>query len=482
MTQLIERLLLNGRKLLIVGLASLALAACGGDDGGGGGPIDSGPPADVDDGTGGDNGGDDNGNDDTGDDTGDDADDGSDDGPPADDDTGLVFDTFQAASLVIGQQDLTGGEPNQGAGSADANTLDNPMGHVVFGADAGVMFVADAANSRVLGYDGLPETNNANAAFVLGQPDFTTTERTTISAADMYSPEWITVMQDRLAVTDTDLNRVTIYDGVPTSGSALPTLVIGQESLDTFEGDCDADTLIHPHAHLLLDDGRVVVADAGNNRVLVWNEMPTENGADADFVLGQTAFTNCSNLEPGNFQHPASMWSDGETLIVADSEKHRVLIWNTFPTESFQAPDVILGQSDMDHSAPNDDDQDGTVDGEFEAVTGPDGIVSLTENGDATARTLNYPRDVDVHDGKLYVADMDNHRVLVWNGIPTENFAPADNVLGQPDFTSNEPNAGEDSTNAQGFERPVGLSVIDNKLYVTDWMNSRVMVFDGETS
>lgn len=472
----------NARSILMTGLLALFLGACGG--GSDRDPVDSGgsPGADSSGGQGGDDSGGDDGNDNEG---GDEGGDSGDSGNDTEDDDGnagggLAFDTFQPAAFVIGQQDLTGGEPDQGGSAPGANTLDKPMGHAEYSAEHDVMFIADAGNARVLGYLGVPDVNNANADFVLGQPDFTSSSRTTISAADMYSPEWVTTMEGRLAITDTDLNRVTVYEGFPQSGDALPVRVIGQESPDTFSGACDASTLIHPHAQLLLPDGKVVVADAANHRVLVWNEMPAEDGAPADFVLGQSSFTNCSFREPGNFRHPSAMWSDGKRFILADSEKHRVLIWNTFPTESFQPPDVILGQSAMAFAAPNDDNQDGEPDGNFELVEGEDNIASLTANGDATARTLSYPRDVEVHDGKLYVADLNNHRVLIWNRIPTESFTPADNVLGQPDFVSNAPNGGEAGTNARGFQRPVGVNVIDGRLFVTDWDNSRVVAFEGQ--
>ena len=34
-----------------------------------------------------------------------------------------------------------------------------------------------------------------------------------------------------------------------------------------------------------------MVADTDNNRVLIWNSIPTTNGANADLVLGQDNFT-----------------------------------------------------------------------------------------------------------------------------------------------------------------------------------------------
>ncbi|MBW3567100.1 MAG: hypothetical protein KY410_03920 [Proteobacteria bacterium] len=467
-----KRELLNrGKDILLLGLMLALLAGCGGgsddnDDAGNPNPPPAAPP-------------DDSGNDGSGDDDDDSNNDDNNDDDGTDDNDDPAFTNFQAASLVIGQQDFSGGEPHKGGAGPDAGSLNMPLGAAAFAESENVLFIADSANARVLGFNGTPDANNINAAFVLGQADFTTTERV-VAANSMYSPEAVTTTGGRLMVTDTDLNRVTVYEGVPTSGDEEPVLVVGQASLDTRTGACDQQTLVHPHAHFLTPDGKLLVADAANNRVLVWNEMPQENGAPADLVLGQSGFENCSFQQNENFRHPAALWSDGEQLIVADSEKHRILIWNTFPTESFQSPDVIIGQSGMTNVEPNDDDQDGAADGEWEGTTGPDGVPHWTENGDATARTLSYPRSLDVINGKLYVADMDNHRVLVWNHIPDASFAPADVVIGQESFTNNEPNAGEAEPNERGFQRPVGVKVIGDQMLVTEWENSRVLVFQAE--
>ena len=43
--------------------------------------------------------------------------------------------------------------------------------------------------------------------------------------------------------------------------------------------------------------------------------------------------------------------------------------------------------------------------------------------------------------GRLYVADFNNNRVLVWSSIPTTNVA-ATAVLGQPDMTTGTSNTG----------------------------------------
>ena len=59
-------------------------------------------------------------------------------------------------------------------------------------------------------------------------------------------------------------------------------------------------------------------------------------------------------------------------------------------------------------------------------------------------------KGVWIQNGKLYIADTQNHRVLIFNSIPTANGAAADVVLGQPDFsTFVEPDLTQQNENAK---------------------------------
>ncbi|MFN0138012.1 MAG: NHL repeat-containing protein [Phycisphaerae bacterium] len=82
--------------------------------------------------------------------------------------------------------------------------------------------------------------------------------------------------------------------------------------------------------------------------------------------------------------------------------------------------------------------------------------------------------------GRLFVSDAENNRVLSWpSAAAFSNAAPADLVLGQPDFASTAPNAGG-SVSASGFWLPQGLFVDDAEaLWVCDAFNSRVLRFDN---
>ena len=90
-----------------------------------------------------------------------------------------------------------------------------------------------------------------------------------------------------------------------------------------------------------IQNGRLYVADTQNNRVLIFNRIPTSNGAAADVVLGQPDFTTFvepdltqqkNNVSAKQLLNPVAVSSDGVHIFVTDLGYNRVLIWNTIPT------------------------------------------------------------------------------------------------------------------------------------------------------
>src|SRR5690348_502073 len=80
-----------------------------------------------------------------------------------------------------------------------------------------------------------------------------------------------------------------------------------------------------------------------------------------------------------------------------------------------------------------------------DAVVGQPGFASNTaNNGGVGANSVYSPAGVAVApDGRLYVADTDNHRVLSWpSAAAFTNGQAADRVFGQADFTHNQCNKG----------------------------------------
>ena len=148
---------------------------------------------------------------------------------------------FQAASVVIGQADFVGAEQNQG-GSIDANTLSLPAGVTV---NDGVLYIIDHINSRLLGFDSIPEVNDMPASFVLGQSDFTSTnapldELGIVGGAD------VVISDGRMFVADYSANRVLIWNNVPTTGAVAADVVLGQVDFASDAAVCSATGMKEP--------------------------------------------------------------------------------------------------------------------------------------------------------------------------------------------------------------------------------------------
>lgn len=168
-------------------------------------------------------------------------------------------------------------------------------------------------------------------------------------------------------------------------------------------------------------NGHLFVSDTGRNRVFIWKDLPTSEYKEPDVILGQSDITETGRNSGGvvtarSLHYPSGLWSDGTKLVVADAWNHRVLIWLSLPSENGQPADVVLGQPNFESNRPN-----------------VQGI-----GNDPSPKTLNWPYGVFSNGKSLWVADTGNRRILCYNEIPGTNFAPADRVIGKPDFKSRD--------------------------------------------
>ena len=87
-----------------------------------------------------------------------------------------------------------------------------------------------------------------------------------------------------------------------------------------------------------------------------------------------------------------------------------------------------------------------------------------------TDSTLYHPTGIIEWKGYLCISDKLNNRVLLFqNGIKKADF-----VLGQPDFQSNIDTIVSDST----LNQPMGISADSNFLYVADFENNRILMYN----
>ncbi len=170
--------------------------------------------------------------------------------------------------------------------------------------------------------------------------------------------------------------------------------------------------LNHP-GKVALAGGRLLVADAGNNRVLVWNAVPTADNQLPDLVLGQLDFTaNAARLGPDGMNWPMGIASDGGRLLVADAFNYRILVWNSFPTRNGQSADLVLGQPDFWTWRPE---------------------LAGVERDPTTG--VYWPWEVWTDGNRVAATSHEDGTLLVWSSFPAKNNQPADLVLAADNFS-----------------------------------------------
>jgi DNA-binding beta-propeller fold protein YncE len=283
----------------------------------------------------------------------------------------------------------------------------------------------------------------------------------------MMKPEGVAIdtVNHRLFVTDS--SRVLVFEldenndlvdvysdralGVPTV-HAIEADTSGV-SADVFNGVA---ALAYDSLHNIL-----YVEDYGNSRVLGFNVGASiediTNGMSASLVFGQEDFiSNIQEVDLDSIYYPGGIAVDevGDRLFVADIFSNRVMV---FENASMAAPGpdavAIIGQEDY----------------------------SANSGGSGTA-ALNTPAGVayDAGNDRLFVADVYNNRVVVYDTSDVQEFSePAAHVLGQVIFDDNDMNRGGVAA-AGTLALPVALAYdqYEERLLVVEVVNSRALVYD----
>jgi hypothetical protein len=355
-----------------------------------------------------------------------------------------AYNTYQSADVIIGQPNMTSSEWHQY--DPNANWLYQPQ---QIYSDGARLFVADSYHCRVLMYNSIPTTNNPVADIAIGQPNMTSCASGTNGNTLNY-PKGVFGDGSRVFIADTGNSRVLIYSYIPTYTGAGANIVIGQVNMTSNlpnNGGVNANGLNRPTC-VYSDGVRLFVADQTNNRILIYNAIPTTaNHVPADIVVGQPNMTSNSNGYNANaLWMPSGVCTDGTRLYIADYGNNRVLIYNTIPTANGTAADVVVGQPNMTSNTWN--------------------------NGGLSAKCLNIPSLVYSNGNSLFVSDLGNYRVLIYNTIPTSDFLPADAVIGQPSMTSLVSGA-----NANSLGYAASIYSDGNRLFVADSTYMRILIY-----
>jgi len=378
------------------------------------------------------------------------------------------------ASYVLGQSNF--------ASSTAATTqsgMNSPSG-LAFDPVSQRLFVGEYLNNRVLVFNVATSTiaNGENASYVLGQSSFTSSTAAGETQSGMSGPTDLgfDVANQRLFVGDKFNNRVMVFN-VATSTIANgenASYVLGQSSFTSFSGAVTQSTLgTNPGVQYDPNNQRLFVADRYNNRVMVFNVATSTiaNGENASYVLGQSNFASSTAATTQSGMHnpvvPAYDPTD-DHVFVEDQGNNRVLVFNVATSTIANGENALaeLGQYDQY--------------GNQEFTTGgPNNNAPA-----ATAQGLSDPEGnlaLDPVNNRLFVGDSLNGRVLVFQLDSNNNItttAPS-YVLGQSNFASSTFAA---TQNGLGYLEGVEYDPINQRLFVVDFNYNRVMVFNVATS
>ena len=336
------------------------------------------------------------------------------------------------------------------------------------------LFVSDDNNNRVLEYnlDSSNHLTHYTADHVLGQPDFVSSSFSSSSSTTMSHPAGITYdpANNRLFVADGGESRVLIFDlshGITddmpaTNVFGQPDFISNQEN----QGDTASSTTMNGPYGLTFDptNDRLFVADDRNSRVLVFDlshgitdDMPATNVfGQPDFVANQRNQGDTASSTTMSFPYAISYDSVHSRLFIDDDLNYRVLVFN------------LAGDITDDMPATN-------VFGQ------PDFISNLAnQGGSVSSRAFTQPEELtyDPTNDRLFVGDDENNRILIFNlSAGINNDMPASSIIGTPDFTST--GAGNASqTEINDPELGIAYDTGDNRLWMTDDLNNRVLAWD----
>jgi hypothetical protein len=275
-------------------------------------------------------------------------------------------------------------------------------------------------------------------------------------------------------------------------------VLLGQERFDAniYDFSYGRNPLnFYPSSVSPIGDEGLALSDRNCSRAYIYQATApyqpgeTDLGIDqrvATVALGQEDLSGCAMNNPGpisasKITSSGRTTSDGMRYYFADD--HRILVYDSLPLDSTEDAAGVIGQLNFESNYPN----------------------RSAEPQPPTEKTLNSIFGTHASHQKLLVADMGNHRVLIYD---LNNFEYTDMaaswIIGQPDQYSQVPNYGgihyEDPEAPAGCQqsnaylrslvegrcpaksnlfRPLEVYYDGQYIYVGD-SNYRVLVFDAQ--
>lgn len=435
----------------------------------------------------------------------------------------LLFSTVTSndpsATFVIGEANFTS---TNSSGTVSQNTMLSPLGVALYGSGSGIkIYITDKDFNRVEVFNQI--TANGQAAVqVLGQTDFISST-SGLSQSALASPSGVDVdTTGKVYVADTNNNRIMIWNTAITSNGQTANVVLGQTWFYSNGSGVSATALYKPADVSVDSTGKLYTADSGNNRVLIWASIGA-SGQAASNVVGQSTFTNATaSAGAARESGPSAIDTVGTTTLIADTLNNRIVGYGTAITMNGQSASMVIGQLASDGSldfygnavnspedrglnAPSSIALDPVNHRLFVADTGNNRVleynlsaanqltdtiadlvlgqtsfsqVTANQGTTVSSNSMSGPSGLfyDTTNSRLYVADTNNNRILIYTSQITANGQDADLVLGQSSMTTNAARAAR-----AGLAAPEAVSVntSTNQLAVADRDNNRVLIWSS---
>ena len=344
-----------------------------------------------------------------------------------------VLDAFVSQAVkVFDEQKLIDREKVIGKPEPMAGSVLKFPAKIVAQPDKHRLFIADTNHNRILisGADGAVTDTIGNGQAALNDGSYT--------SASFYMPHGMAVTGDTLYVADCENQCIRKVD--LQSKKVEMIAGTGKQVRAAHGGPAKSTPLDSPWDLALSDDGKTLyIAMAGDHRI--WSmdraggivDVLAGNGAE-DIVDGP--FANAS------FAQPSGLALHGSKLYVADSEASGIRELDL----DKKTAQTIIGFPNLEKGRLFT----------FGDVDGPIGTAKL-----------QHALGIVYSDDKLYIADTYNHKIkIVTPGTKTVHT-----------FLGNGKSGIGDAKNPQFYE-PGGLAVLDGKLYVADTDNHRICVID----
>jgi hypothetical protein len=235
-----------------------------------------------------------------------------------------------------------------GSGQCTGSQLNNPCQIASLNSS---MFIADSNNNRVLKIMNINTvmTTIDSASTVIGQTSFT-------NCAELPYPNGIgfpngVVIDNNQTLWIADTNNCLVkkyYMALTLGNNPTPNGYLGKVNSVGICGVTQSSFTIPRFLGIDRDVGHLFVTDY--IRVLAFRDAQSkENGADADIVFGQPDFTsqNFAGCSIASVNNPGEPFYDSisDTLIVADQENQRVVMWNgAMSAGNGDSANILIGQ------------------------------------------------------------------------------------------------------------------------------------------